>query len=358
MLLCSLSITLLRAQDGVKFESLTFKEALEKAKAENRWVFLDAYTSWCGPCKVMAEQVFTQAKAGVFFNSRFVNVKYDMEKGEGPELAKKLGIGAYPTFVLIRPDGVVHDKLVGGADVDGIIRRVEHSMKQTETVGTLATRYEGGERDKAFLLKYLKALVEASEIRRVKEVAGILSEQLTKEEKVDSACWILFDNNDLAPFGSANYRFLLENRKPFYQQVGREKVDRRLGNLYAGVLSSVVWGRDTKITEGDIREIENVIRTLKIDDKERLLAYVRMANAYKEKNTDELLKLCRKEFPRFSDPDVMMIVMPVSVYFRSQEDKAALKEFIQIGKTIVPSLKMQDNINYVTNYFDELEKQM
>lgn len=100
MLLCCLALTSLRAQEGVRFESLTLKEALEKAKKENRWIFLDAYTSWCGPCKVMAEQVFMRAKAGEFFNSRFVNVKYDMERGEGPELAKKFGIGAYPTFVL------------------------------------------------------------------------------------------------------------------------------------------------------------------------------------------------------------------------------------------------------------------
>ena len=164
-----------------------------------------------------------------------MNVKYDMEKGEGPELAKKLGIGAYPTFVLIRPDGVVHDKLVGGADVDGIIQRVEHSMKQTETVGTLAVRYDQGERDKEFLLKYLRALSDASEVRRLREVAGILSGQLTDVEKIDSACWILFDNNDLAPFNSANYRFLLEHRKQFSQRVGLEKVDRRLGMLYAGV---------------------------------------------------------------------------------------------------------------------------
>lgn len=81
MLLCCLSLTLLRAQEGVRFESLTFKEVLEKAKKENRWIFLDAYTSWCGPCKLMAEQVFTRAKAGSFLTPAFVNVKYD--HGEG-----------------------------------------------------------------------------------------------------------------------------------------------------------------------------------------------------------------------------------------------------------------------------------
>ena len=44
----SLSI-ITNAQDGVKFEDLTFEQALAKAKVENKLVFMDCYTSWCGP---------------------------------------------------------------------------------------------------------------------------------------------------------------------------------------------------------------------------------------------------------------------------------------------------------------------
>lgn len=127
---------------------------------------------------------------------------------------------------------------------------------------------------------------------------------------MEAACWVLFDNNDLAPFGSENYQFLLTNRKQFYRQVGREKVDSRLANLYAGVLSSIVWGRDTKTTPEDIGKMERVIRDLHTDRKKQLSVYVDMANAYKENDSARLLKLCQKEFPRFSDADVMMMVMP------------------------------------------------
>ena len=72
-------------QGGVNFEHITFDEALAKAKAENKLVFMDCYTSWCGPCKYMSETIFPQEKAGEFFNPKFVCVKFDMEKGEGPE---------------------------------------------------------------------------------------------------------------------------------------------------------------------------------------------------------------------------------------------------------------------------------
>ena len=74
------------AQDGVNFEHLSFREALDKAKSEQKYVFMDCYTSWCGPCKNMTQNVFPQKKAGDYFNPKFICVKYDMEKGEGPEL--------------------------------------------------------------------------------------------------------------------------------------------------------------------------------------------------------------------------------------------------------------------------------
>ncbi|MDE5612365.1 MAG: thioredoxin domain-containing protein, partial [Odoribacter sp.] len=65
------------------FQELSLEEACKKAKAENKPVFLDCYTSWCGPCKMMANNVFTLKEAGDYFNQNFVCVKTDMEKGDG-----------------------------------------------------------------------------------------------------------------------------------------------------------------------------------------------------------------------------------------------------------------------------------
>ena len=76
---------------GIEFmDNEPWSKVLQRAKEQNRLIFMDCYTVWCGPCKGLAQDVFPQKQVGDFFNAHFVNVKYDMEKGEGPELAKKL----------------------------------------------------------------------------------------------------------------------------------------------------------------------------------------------------------------------------------------------------------------------------
>ena len=65
------------AREGVVFRDISLEEALKQAKAENKLVFVDCYTPWCGPCYKMMKEVFPKKEAGDYFNSRFVCVKYD-----------------------------------------------------------------------------------------------------------------------------------------------------------------------------------------------------------------------------------------------------------------------------------------
>lgn len=103
------AINTLQAQ-GIRFVApKTWKEALALAKKENKLIFLDAYTTWCGPCKYMQKEIFPLASVGKFYNTRFINIKMDMEVGEGPELARSFALAAVPTLLFINGDGqIVH----------------------------------------------------------------------------------------------------------------------------------------------------------------------------------------------------------------------------------------------------------
>jgi thioredoxin 1 len=92
------------AQSGIQFEHGTWSEVVAKAKKENKLIFMDAYTTWCGPCKMLQKKVFPDETLGAFFNKQFINVKVDMESGEGPALAAKYPVRGYPTLFFIDPN--------------------------------------------------------------------------------------------------------------------------------------------------------------------------------------------------------------------------------------------------------------
>ena len=107
--------------DGIKFFKGTWSEALAEAKSKNKIIFLDAYASWCGPCKIMAQNTFTDARVGKFFNENFVNYKMDMEKNvDGPRLSRKFQLEAYPSLYFIdMNEKVVHSDvgMLGAKDL-------------------------------------------------------------------------------------------------------------------------------------------------------------------------------------------------------------------------------------------------
>ena len=81
---------------GTVFEKGTLKELLALADEQDKYLFVDVYATWCGPCQIMAKQIFPQQKVGEFFNKTFVNAKFDAEKGEGVDVAKRYSVKAYP----------------------------------------------------------------------------------------------------------------------------------------------------------------------------------------------------------------------------------------------------------------------
>ncbi|WP_460571828.1 thioredoxin family protein [Flaviaesturariibacter terrae] len=102
------------AGTGIRFvENKKWKEILALAKSQHKPIFLDAYASWCGPCKRMKESVFPQSMVGDLYNAKFINVKMDMEEGEGIALARELNIEAYPTFFFLNEKGELLHKSVG-----------------------------------------------------------------------------------------------------------------------------------------------------------------------------------------------------------------------------------------------------
>ncbi|GAB5553526.1 MAG: hypothetical protein Sapg2KO_31170 [Saprospiraceae bacterium] len=120
------------AQQGqnIQFFEGTFEEALATATKENKLIFMDAYTTWCGPCRWMSSNTFTDAAVAEFYNDNFINVKMDMERGEGPALARKYRVMAYPTLLFINPEGEIAHKKMGALPADAFLDLGQFAQKK------------------------------------------------------------------------------------------------------------------------------------------------------------------------------------------------------------------------------------
>lgn len=145
IILATLLAATLPAAAQTDFRHITFDQAKEAAKTEGKLIFVDFYTQWCGPCKRMATTVFPKKEIGDYLNAGFVNLKLDAE-AEGADLAKTVGIKAYPTLMVFDADGNPLGSFAGMKDGQEFITAVEMCKNPDLTPERIKQRYAAGER--------------------------------------------------------------------------------------------------------------------------------------------------------------------------------------------------------------------
>lgn len=216
---------------GIDFmpEGSLFKDAVAKAKAENKLIFLDCYTSWCGPCKMMSTNIFPTKEVGDFMNPKFVSIKIDMEKGEGPSLAQKFQVSAYPTFIIFNADGNEVGRFLGGSDAAGFIDRVTKNSVDSGSAA-MDARFAAGERDEAFLMEYLSTLSNAYKRDQCAEVAEILLDGKAETFAADSTLRMIFMGHVSNPLCPA-FVYTLKNPQSLIAAIGEMPVRMKIHSV-------------------------------------------------------------------------------------------------------------------------------
>ncbi len=321
--LCTLLACTVFTFGQTNFQELTLDEAYAKAKAENKLVFVDLYTSWCAPCKYMAQNVFPDAELGKFMNEHFVCVKYDTgAHQDGAELVKLFNVQSYPTFLILSTDKKLENQIVGGTkEAKDFLQQIQDAIKSS--LATLGERYTKGDRDKAFLSEYLQALLTASMEKEAREVGNALFQVLPDAEKSNREYWYLYENQMLAPICSPYMDFLFANFKQFTESMGEEKVLIRISTAFEIKLRDMIRGKEKM---DDLDKAAQQIAPLHFNSRERLGIYVsigqKLREAWKDPSKiEELLVLCEREFPKIEGEHLVYFYFPVMMYMSNKGTK-------------------------------------
>jgi thioredoxin-related protein len=161
IVLCTAVLCSLTATAQITFEHEEWTKVKTQAKKEGKIIFVDAYTTWCGPCKWMANNVFTDPSVGEFYNKNFINLKLDMEKGEGLSFAEEFEVNAYPTLLFVDGSGNLLHKHLGALPADRFLQVGEEALTPGKRIGSLLKEYDSKKDDKEFLRTYITRLLSA-----------------------------------------------------------------------------------------------------------------------------------------------------------------------------------------------------
>ncbi len=230
VLVSLLSMGMAAQENGIQFEhDKSFSELKAMAKAQDKLLFMDCYTTWCGPCKQLAANIFTLAQIGDFYNTNFINCKFDMEKGEGIDIGKQYEVRAYPTLLFINGDGEMVHKKIGGGTAQDILELGKNANDKENNFMAVSKRIKNNTYSSSDIKNFLNFNKYGS---NNDEVLDLFFKGLNANTYYTVETWEVIEAH-LTDLESDFGKFLIQNREKYNSGIGKQKVDAKLQQLFA-----------------------------------------------------------------------------------------------------------------------------
>lgn len=127
--LCFACVGNVLAAESINFIQNDWKKARAEAKKQNKYLFVDAYTDWCGWCKVMDKKTFPDEGVAAYMNKNFIALKLEMEHNYGVNVAMKYRVTSFPTFLVFTPDGNLVYRISGYREVAPFLEELGKALE-------------------------------------------------------------------------------------------------------------------------------------------------------------------------------------------------------------------------------------
>lgn len=329
---------------GMTFVEKPFDELLAQAKKEDKVIFIDAYTTWCGPCKMMAAKVFPLEEVGNVYNEKFINAKFDMEKGEGPGLAKRYSVMAYPTYLFVDGNGDIVHKGIGYIPQEEFLALADAATGEN-SLGAMNKRYDGGERSSEFMRTYAEVLTGVYEQEKAGKIAGEYLEMQDDWSAPETMELLLSNPGEL---GGKRMNFLLENADVAMEAAGAS-------TFIMTIQRSIITNYMKKMGARKLPAAADLASVYKEHGgaiAQRLTDHYDMLHAEQTRNNEAYVPAAVKYYDTYGSDSAMELNSVAWTVFESSEDQAQLEKALGWAKKSVemePGYANMDTLAWLYN---------
>lgn len=310
----------------IVFETGNWASVLEKAKKENKPIFIDAFTTWCGPCKQMAKTVFTNDSVADFFNTKFINYKFDMEKGEGIEFAKKYQVNCYPNLIIVNGEGTLIHRSAGLLEAPVFLTFARNGLTPGKTFVDIKSAYEKEGLNENNVFKYIELISSAcfnSSPFVTTYIGSIKEEDLIKPNN-----WKLVKDH-VSDYKSREANYLLKNVSLFESKFGKEEVQQKLMEFGSNYFDT--YTKAKTYDKAGFEKAKLDFKALNWPNSEKTLfdADLQISSRFDKPN---YYKLASKDFLKYYNNDANALNGMAWNYYEEVTDQEQLKSAVSMSK--------------------------
>jgi thiol-disulfide isomerase/thioredoxin len=346
-------------EKGIIFNHSDWNNILKKAAEEQKLIFVDCYTTWCGPCKMMAKKTFTQEEVGNFFNKNFINVKLDMEKEPGLSLKTTFGVTAYPTLLVIDAKQNIIHKSVGALQKEALLKFANEALNGSGTLSSYHEKYKKeGIANKAFVLEYLLKLEAAGEKKKLANVTNLYFEQLEKKDLLERKNWNLLKKY-VETIHNKAFQLVLKNQDEFIEAIGKKEVEDKVYFTFlreGNQLCDKNENGDFVLNKVKKKNFLNQLKKNKVRNKEMIKAYSEISTNRSQKDWKAYINSVSKYLKEdIIDKGAMSLynyALPIERAVKDQALRAEVAKWCDMG------LEIEGLSDGFANAFKKLKDQL
>jgi len=255
------------AQDkGLKFQDITYEQALQKSATEKKPVFLFGFATWCHFCEYMKDSVLKTEAVGDFYNQNFICIKMDLEK-EGKNLNQKtIRAKSFPVLLFMNGQGEMLHRITGKKDAQDFLQIGSDALDSTKQLRTFVYKYRDGKLSPQQTYEYFK-MVDRAGMDNQSLINNYLT--LISEDKLTATySWkIMYEL--FKDIEQPCMKLVLDHRADYSAKYTSDSIDNKIMGLYINALMNKVQLLDSN---GYV-SIQEKLRASKLDLAEKIIAF-------------------------------------------------------------------------------------